>query len=367
MKQPINILTGDRPTGRLHIGHFVGSLRERVRIQNEGNYDNMFVMIADSQALTDNADNPTKVRDNIMQVMLDYLSVGLDPAKTSFFVQSHIRALPELALYYMNLVSMPRLLRNPTVKSEIKLRGFDDNSKGVPVGFAVYPISQASDITAFDASIVPVGEDQLPMIEQTRDIVHSFNSIYGDTLVMPEPVLPKNKVCYRLPGIDGNAKMSKSLGNCIYLSDPTDEVKAKIRKMYTDPTHIKVSDPGHIEGNVVFTYLDAFCTDEDFEKYLPEYANLDELKRAYEKGGLGDTVIKNFLFNILEAILNPIRERRAYFENNIEFVIDVLKQGTAKANMVADATLDRVRKSMKIDYFSDATFVKEQISRFKKD
>ena len=359
MKQAINILTGDRPTGRLHIGHFVGSLRERVRIQNEGNYDNMFVMIADSQALTDNAGNPQKVRDNIKEVLLDYLSVGLVPDKTTFFIQSQIPALTELTMYYSNLVSLPRLLRNPTVKAEIKFRGFDDSTKGVPVGFATYPISQAADITAFKAKLVPVGEDQLPMIEQTREIVHSFNTTYAEVLVTPEPVVPTNKACCRLPGIDGNAKMSKSLGNCVYLSDDTDTIKAKIRKMYTDPTHIKVTDPGHVEGNVVFTYLDAFCQDEHFAKYLPQYNNLDELKSAYQRGGLGDVVIKNLLFNILEEVLTPIRERRKYYEQNMPLVLDIIKEGTAKANAFAEATLQDVKKAMNIDYFNDPTFMTE--------
>ena len=359
MKQAINILTGDRPTGRLHIGHFVGSLRERVRIQNEGNYDNMFVMIADSQALTDNAGNPQKVRDNIKEVLLDYLSVGLVPDKTTFFIQSQIPALTELTMYYSNLVSLPRLLRNPTVKAEIKFRGFDDSTKGVPVGFATYPISQAADITAFKAKLVPVGEDQLPMIEQTREIVHSFNTTYAEVLVNPEPVIPTNKACCRLPGIDGNAKMSKSLGNCVYLSDDTDTIKAKIRKMYTDPTHIKVTDPGHVEGNVVFTYLDAFCQDEHFAKYLPQYNNLDELKSAYQRGGLGDVVIKNLLFNILEEELAPIRERRKYYEQNMPLVLDIIKEGTAKANAFAEATLQDVKKAMNIDYFNDPTFMTE--------
>ncbi|MFQ6773040.1 MAG: tryptophan--tRNA ligase [Clostridia bacterium] len=359
MKQAINILTGDRPTGRLHIGHFVGSLRERVRIQNEGNYDNMFVMIADSQALTDNAGNPQKVRDNIKEVLLDYLSVGLVPDKTTFFIQSQIPALTELTMYYSNLVSLPRLLRNPTVKAEIKFRGFDDSTKGVPVGFATYPISQAADITAFKAKLVPVGEDQLPMIEQTREIVHSFNTTYAEVLVTPEPVIPTNKACCRLPGIDGNAKMSKSLGNCVYLSDDTDTIKAKIRKMYTDPTHIKVTDPGHVEGNVVFTYLDAFCQDEHFAKYLPQYNNLDELKSAYQRGGLGDVVIKNLLFNILEEVLTPIRERRKYYEQNMPLVLEIIKQGTAKANAFAEATLQDVKKAMNIDYFNAPTFLTE--------
>lgn len=360
MDKTINILTGDRPTGRLHIGHFVGSLRERVRIQNEGNYSNLFVMIADSQALTDNAGNPQKVRDNVLNVMLDYLSVGLDPNKTIFFVQSHITALPELTLYYMNLVSLPRLLRNPTVKAEIAFRGFDNSAKGVPVGFATYPISQAADITAFKAKYVPVGEDQLPMIEQTREIVKSFNSTYGEVLVTPEPIVPNNRVCCRLPGIDGNAKMSKSLNNCIYLSDDSMTVKAKIRSMYTDPNHIKISDPGQVEGNTVFTYLDAFCEDKHFVEFLPEYKNLDELKKKYKAGGLGDVTIKNFLYNVLESILNPIRERRAYYENNLDLVFQILKSGSEKAQLFANETLNKVKDAMGINYFNDDSFIKEQ-------
>ena len=363
MKEEINILTGDRPTGRLHIGHYVGSLRERVKIQNTSKYDNLFVMIADSQALTDNAGNPQKVRDNLLEVMLDYLSVGLTPDKTTFFVQSHITALPELTMYYMNLVSLPRLLRNPTVKAEIKDRGFDENSKGVPVGFATYPISQAADITAFKAKLVPVGEDQLPMIEQTREIVRSFNSTYGEVLVTPEPIVPSNKVCCRLPGIDGNCKMSKSLGNCIYLSDDSATLKSKVFKMYTDPTHIKITDPGHIEGNIVFTYLDAFCTDSDFEKYLPEYKNLDELKNHYKSGGLGDMTIKKFLFNILDNILAPIREKRAEYSQKLDEVMTILREGSEKANNYANQTLAEVKNAMNINYFDDQ-FLAEQKNRF---
>lgn len=360
MNQEINILTGDRPTGRLHIGHFVGSLRERVRIQNEGNYSNLFIMIADSQALTDNAGTPQKVRDNVLNVMLDYLSVGLDPDKTTFFVQSYITALPELTMYYMNLVSLPRLLRNPTVKAEIAFRGFDNSSKGVPVGFATYPISQAADITAFKAKYVPVGEDQLPMIEQTREIVKNFNSLYDEVLITPEPIVPNNKACCRLPGIDGNAKMSKSLNNCIYLSDDSLTVKAKVRSMYTDPNHIKVSDPGRVEGNTVFTYLDAFCEDKYFETFLPEYKNLDELKNKYRSGGLGDVTIKNFLYNVLESILDPIRKRRFYYENNLNLVFEILKKGSEKAQLFANETLMEVKKAIGIDYFNDEKFIKEQ-------
>lgn len=360
MNDSINILTGDRPTGRLHIGHFVGSLRERVRIQNEGNYSNLFVMIADSQALTDNAGNPQKVRDNVLQVMLDYLSVGLDPDKTTFFVQSYVTALPELSMYYMNLVTLPRLLRNPTVKSEITFRGFDNSSRGVPVGFATYPISQAADITAFKAKYVPVGEDQLPMIEQTREIVKSFNSIYGEVLVNPEPIVPNNRVCCRLPGTDGNAKMSKSLNNCIYLSDDSMTVKAKIKSMFTDPNHIKVSDPGKVEGNTVFTYLDAFCEDKHFKEFLPEYNTLDELKNKYKSGGLGDMTIKNFLYNVLESILSPIRQRRAYYETNLDLVFEILRKGSEKAKLYADETLKEVKNAMGIDYFDGDKFINEQ-------
>lgn len=366
VEKSVNILTGDRPTGKLHIGHYVGSLRERVRIQNEGNYENLFVMIADAQALTDNAGNPQKVRDNVLQVLLDYLSVGLEPEKTTFFLQSHVSALPELTMYYMNLVTLPRLLRNPTVKSEIAYRGFDDSTRGVPVGFACYPISQAADITAFKAKLVPVGDDQLPMVEQTREIVKSFNSTYGELLVTPEPVLPSNKVCYRLPGIDGNAKMSKSLGNCIYLSDDTETLRSKVKQMYTDPTHIKVSDPGHVEGNTVFTYLDAFCENKHFEEFLPEYKNLDELKNKYKAGGLGDMVIKNFLFNILDSILKPIRERRAYYESNLDLVFDILKKGSEKAKVFAESTLGEVKRAMGIDYFDNDSFIEEQKENYKK-
>lgn len=351
------ILTGDRPTGKLHIGHYVGSLRERVRLQEEGAFDEMFIMIADAQALTDNAGNPTKVKNNILEVMLDYLSVGLDPNKVTFFIQSNISALPELTMYYMNLVTLPRLLRNPTVKSEVKFRGYDDGARGIPVGFACYPISQAADITAFNANIVPVGEDQLPMLEQTREIVKSFNSTYDEVLVMPTPIIPSNKACCRLPGIDGNAKMSKSLNNCIYLSDDEKTVNDKIRSMYTDPTHINVSDPGHVEGNTVFTYLDAFSTDEHFEKYLPEYKNLDELKAHYERGGLGDVKIKKFLMSIMNEILSPIRERRKYYEERIPELIEILKKGTEKANNIANTTLSDVKKAMGINYFDDENFM----------
>lgn len=358
------ILTGDRPTGKLHIGHFVGSLRERVRLQNEGNYEDMFIMIADAQALTDNAGNPQKVRDNVIEVMLDYLSVGLLPEKVHFFVQSEISALPELTQFYMNLVTLPRALRNPTVKSEIAMRGFDDNNKGVPIGFVNYPISQAADITAFKANLVPVGDDQLPMIEQTREIVKSFNGTYNNVLIEPNAVLPSNQACLRLPGIDGSAKMSKSLGNCIYLSDDEETLKSKVKKMYTDPNHIKVSDPGNVENNTVFIYLDAFVNDEHFTKYLPEYKNLDELKAHYKHGGLGDMVIKNFLFNVLNEILTPIREKRKEYENKLPEVINILKNGTKVANEHADNTLKEVKKSMGLSYFDDVTFLKEQQDKY---
>ena len=358
------ILTGDRPTGKLHIGHYVGSLQERINIQNSDDYEKMFIMIADAQGLTDNADNPKKIRENIVEVMLDYLSIGLDPNKITIFVQSEIRALPELTTYYMNLVTLPRLLRNPTVKSEIKDRGFDSEIKGIPVGFANYPISQAADITAFNATTVPVGDDQLPMIEQTKEIVKSFNNIYGDVLTEPNAVLPQNESCCRLPGIDGCAKMSKSSGNGIYLSDDEETLKKKVMSMYTDPLHIKLEDPGHLEGNTVFCYLDIFCKDEHFSKYLPEYSNLDELKSHYLKGGLGDNKVKVFLFNILNEILKPIREKRKYYEKRIEEVITMLKKGTKEANEYADETLKKVKQAMKLDYFNDPEFIKEQIDKF---
>ena len=361
------ILTGDRPTGHLHIGHYVGSLKQRVLLQEKGDYEKMFIMIADTQALTDNAGNPQKVRDNVLEVMLDYLSVGLDPQKVTFFVQSEIRALPELMAYYMNLVTLSRLLRNPTVKSEIKFRGFDNENKGIPVGFANYPISQAADITAFKATLIPVGEDQLPMIEQAREIVRSFNNTYQkEILVEPDAYIPENKICSRLPGTDGNAKMSKSLNNCIYLCDDKETVKAKIRNMYTDPNHIKVTDPGNVEGNVVFTYLDAFSTDEHFEKYLPEYKNLDELKAHYRRGGLGDVKIKNFLNMIMEEILEPMRERRKYYEARLPEVLQMLKNGTEEATKVADETLAEVKEAMGINYFNDEEFLKEQVEKHNK-
>ena len=355
------ILTGDRPTGRLHIGHYVGSLKRRVELQNSGEYDKIFIMIADAQALTDNADNPEKVRQNIIEVALDYLSVGLDPAKSTLFIQSQISELTELTFYYSNLVTVSRLQRNPTVKSEIQMRGFETS---IPVGFFTYPISQAADITAFKATTVPVGEDQLPMLEQTKEIVRSFNRIYGDTLVEPEILLPDNKACLRLPGIDGKAKMSKSLGNCIYLSDTADEVEKKVKSMYTDPTHLKVSDPGKLEGNTVFTYLDAFCKPEHFGRYLPDYPNLDELKAHYTRGGLGDMKVKKFLAAIMQEELTPIRERRKEFEKDIPAIYEMLHKGCETARATAAATLDDVRKAMKINYFDDVELIAEQAKRF---
>ena len=342
------ILTGDRPTGRLHVGHYAGSLSERVRIQNAGGYDDMYVMIADAQALTDNAENPEKVRQNIIEVALDYLSCGLSPEKVSMFIQSQVPELCELSFYYMNLVTVSRLQRNPTVKTEIQMRNFETS---IPVGFFTYPISQAADITAFKANIVPVGEDQLPMLEQAKEIVRKFNSVYGETLVEPEAVLPSRKACLRLPGIDGKAKMSKSLGNCIYLSDTADDVKKKIMSMYTDPDHIKVTDPGKLEGNAVFTYLDAFATDEHFAAFLPEYKNLDELKAHYTRGGLGDMKVKRFLNEVLQSILEPIRARRKEYEKDIPAVYDILKRGSEKAERAAAATLSDVKTAMKINYF----------------
>ena len=356
------ILTGDRPTGRLHIGHYVGSLKRRVELQNSGEYDKTFIMIADAQALTDNADNPEKVRQNIIEVALDYLSVGLDPAKSTLFIQSQISELTELTFYYSNLVTVSRLQRNPTVKSEIQMRGFETS---IPVGFFTYPISQAADITAFKATTVPVGEDQLPMLEQTKEIVRSFNRIYGDTLVEPEILLPDNKACLRLPGIDGKAKMSKSLGNCIYLSESEAEVKEKIMKnMYTDPEHIRVEDPGHIEGNMVFTYLDAFCKPEHFAEYLPDYASLDELKAHYMRGGLGDVKVKKFLINVMNEELNPIRARRKEYEKDIAYVYEILKKGSEAAREVAAKTLDDVKNSMKINYFADQALIDEHIRKY---
>ena len=341
------ILTGDRPTGRLHIGHYVGSLRNRVQIQNEGNYDKMFVMIADAQALGDNHDNIQKIRDNIVEVAIDYLSCGLDPNKVTLFIQSEVSELTELTFYYMNLVTLSRLTRNPTVKEEIKQRKMETS---LPVGFVCYPISQAADITAFGANIVPVGEDQLPMIEQTREIVRSFNTLYGETLVEPKAVLPKNEVCRRLPGTDGNAKMGKSLGNGIYLADDAKTVNEKVMSMYTDPDHIKVTDPGKVEGNVVFTYLDAFSNDELIKKYLPDYNNLQEVKNHYMRGGLGDVKIKRALANILNEVLEPIRQKRAYYEQHKKEVYDILFKGSDEARKVAAKTLENVKKAMGIDY-----------------
>ena len=352
------ILTGDRPTGRLHLGHYVGSLKRRVELQNSGEYDKIFIMIADAQALTDNADNPEKVRQNIIEVALDYLSCGLDPDKSNIFIQSQIPQLTELTFYYMNLVTVSRLQRNPTVKSEIKMRNFEAN---IPVGFFTYPISQAADITAFKATTVPVGEDQEPMIEQTREIVRKFNSVYGETLVEPQILLPDNKVCMRLPGTDGKAKMSKSLGNCIYLSDTPEDVKKKVMGMYTDPDHIRIEDPGKIEGNCVFTYLEAFSTPED------DYANLDELKEHYQRGGLGDVKVKKFLNNVLNKQLEPIRARRHEYEKDIPEVYNILKKGSEEAYKVAQQTLDEVKASMKINYFDDAELIKVQSEKYNPD
>ena len=344
------ILTGDRPTGKLHLGHYVGSLRQRVELQNSGLFEKIFIMIADAQALTDNADNPEKVRQNIIEVALDYLSCGIDPTKSTIFIQSMVPELTELAFYYMNLVTVARLERNPTVKTEIVMREF---GKSIPVGFYTYPISQASDITAFRATTVPAGADQEPMIEQTREIVHKFNSIYGETLVEPEIMLPQNAACLRLPGTDGKAKMSKSLGNCIYLSDDPKTVKQKVMSMYTDPEHLNISDPGHVEGNMVFTYLDAFSREDQFAAYLPDYQNLDEMKEHYRKGGLGDVKCKKFLIKVMEEMLTPIRAERAKWENNISDVYDILCAGTAKARETTGRTLDEVRHAMMIDYFDD--------------
>lgn len=342
------ILTGDRPTGKLHVGHYVGSLRERVRLQNEGNFDKIYIMIADAQALTDNAEHPEKVRDNIIEVALDYLACGIDPEKSNIFIQSMISELTELTFYYMNLVTVSRAQRNPTVKTEIKMRNFEAN---IPVGFLVYPISQAADITAFKATTVPVGEDQKPMLEQCREIVHKFNSLYGETLVEPNILLPKNSACLRLPGIDGKAKMSKSLGNCIYLSDEPEVVKKKIMSMFTDPNHLRVEDPGETENNPVFIYLDAFCRDEHFAEFLPDYQNLDELKAHYQRGGLGDVKVKNFLNNVLQSELEPIRNRRKDWEKRTSDIYEFLKQGTMEAKKVAAETLNDVRNALKINYF----------------
>ena len=355
------ILTGDRPTGRLHLGHFVGSLRRRVELQNSGLFDKIFIMIADAQALTDNADNPEKIRQNIIEVALDYLACGIDPTKSTIFIQSQVAELCELAFYYMNLVTVSRLQRNPTVKTEIQMRNFETS---IPVGFFTYPISQASDITAFRATTVPAGEDQQPMIEQAREIARRFNGIYGETLVEPEILLPDNAACMRLPGTDGKAKMSKSLGNCIYLSDSSEEVRKRVMSMYTDPDHIRVEDPGKIEGNTVFTYLDAFCQPEHFAKYWPDYNSLDELKAHYMRGGLGDVKVKKFLYAILEELLTPIRERRKEWEKDIPAVFDILKKGSEAARAVAANTLADVRSAMRINYFDDAELIAEQSRKF---
>ena len=374
------ILTGDRPTGRLHIGHYVGSLRRRVELQNSGEYDKIFIMIADAQALTDNADNPEKVRQNIIEVALDYLSAGLDPEKSTLFIQSQVSELTELTFFYMNLVTVQRLQRNPTVKQEILMRGFSDNGEdnkaGTPVGFFCYPISQAADITAFKATTVPVGEDQAPMLEQTREIVHKFNTVYGPTLVMPDILLPDNAACMRLPGTDGKAKMSKSLGNCIYLSDSAEEVKAKVRSMYTDPGHLQVSDPGKVEGNTVFTYLDAFCKPEHFDKFAScfvgrkssfEFHSLDEVKDQYRRGGLGDVMIKNFLNEVLNDTLEPIRKRRKELEQDIPYVYEVLRKGSEVARAAAAETLADVKRSMRINYFDPGVLdalIEEQKAKY---
>lgn len=356
------MLTGDRPTGRLHVGHYVGSLRRRVELQNTGDFDDIFIMIADAQALTDNADNPEKVRQNIIEVALDYLACGLDPEKSTLFIQLQIPELCELSFYYMNLVTVSRLQRNPTVKSEIQMRNFEAS---IPVGFFTYPISQAADITAFKATTVPVGEDQLPMLEQTKEIVRKFNSVYGDTLVEPEILLPENQACLRLPGIDGKAKMSKSLGNCIYLSEEPDEIQKKVFSMFTDPTHIKVSDPGKLEGNTVFTYLDAFCRPEHFEEFLPEYQSLQELKDHYQRGGLGDMKVKRFLNNVLQTELEPIRNRRKEYQKDIPYVYEILRKGSEKAEAVAAKTLQDVKAAMKINYFDDQELINSQVEKFR--
>lgn len=355
------ILTGDRPTGRLHVGHYVGSLKRRVELQNSGDYDEIYIMIADAQALTDNMENPEKVRQNIIEVALDYLACGLDPNKSTMFIQSQIPQLCEMSFYYMNLVTVARLQRNPTVKTEIQMRNFE---KSIPVGFFTYPISQAADITAFKATTVPVGEDQAPMIEQTRDIVHKFNLVYGETLIEPNILLPENSACLRLPGTDGKAKMSKSLGNCIYLSDSEEDIHKKIMSMYTDPTHLRVEDPGHVEGNPVFTYLDAFCEDKYFEQYLPEYKNLDELKAHYQRGGLGDVKVKRFLNNVLQDVLRPIRERRLEFAKDIPSIYKMLEKGSQIAEQKAAQTLEEMKSAMRINYFTDKELIENQSKKF---
>ncbi len=356
------ILTGDRPTGKLHIGHYVGSLRRRVELQNSGLFDKTYIMIADAQALTDNADNPEKIRQNIIEVALDYLSCGLDPTKSTLFIQSQIPELTELSFYYMNLVTVSRLQRNPTVKAEIQMRNFETS---IPVGFFTYPISQAADITAFKATTVPVGEDQLPMIEQTREIVRKFNDVYGEVLVEPDALLPTDAACRRLPGIDGGAKMSKSLGNTIYLSETSADLKTKVMSMFTDPDHIKITDPGKIEGNTVFTYLDAFAKDEHFAEFCPDYANLDEMKEHYQRGGLGDVKVKKFLLAVLETTLEPIRAKRAEYQKDIAGVYDILKKGSEVAREAAAATLDEVKAAMKINYFDDEALIASQAEKYK--
>ncbi len=366
------ILTGDRPTGRLHLGHYVGSLRRRVELQDSGEFDAIYIMIADAQALTDNWDNPEKVRQNIIEVALDYLSAGLDPSRVTIFIQSHVAELCELAFYYLNLVTVQRLQRNPTVKAEMQLRGFSEQAEagdttqkqGLPVGFFCYPVSQASDITAFRATTVPAGEDQEPMVEQTREIVHKFNALYGETLVEPAILLPENAACLRLPGTDGKAKMSKSLGNCIYLSDTAAEVKKKVMGMYTDPDHLRVEDPVKVEGNTVLNYLDAFCLPEHFEKYLPEYASLDALKEHYRRGGLGDVKVKKLLIAILNETLDPIRERRRYYEERIEEVYRILEEGSERARQTASETLRDVRNAMRINYFEDKELIAAQAKAY---
>lgn len=355
------ILTGDRPTGRLHVGHYVGSLRRRVELQNSGEYSKIFIMIADARALTDNFENPDKVRQNIVEVALDYLSCGLDPAKSTLFIQSQIPELAELSFYYMNLVTVSRLQRNPTVKNEIQLRNFEAS---IPVGFFTYPISQASDITAFKATTVPVGEDQLPMIEQAREIVHKFNSIYAPVLVEPQALIPQNAACLRLPGVDGKAKMSKSLGNCIYLADSPEDVKKQVMSMFTDPLHLMVSDPGHLEGNTVFTYLDAFCRDEHFERYLPEYSCLQELKDHYTRGGLGDMKVKKLLNNVIQEELEPIRQRRREYEKDIPEIYNILKRGSEIAREAAAQTLSEVKSAMRINYFEDMDLIEAQVKKY---
>ena len=361
MKQVI--LTGDRPTGRLHVGHYVGSLKERVRLQNSGKFDEIYIMIADAQALTDNAEHPEKVRQNIMQVALDYLACGLDPEKVNIFIQSMVPELTELSFYYMNLVTVARVQRNPTVKAEIKQKNFEAS---IPVGFFTYPISQAADITAFRATVVPAGEDQMPMVEQCKEIVHKFNSVYGETLTDPQIVLPDNQACLRLPGIDGKAKMSKSLGNCIYLSDEPQDIKKKVMSMFTDPNHLRVEDPGQVEGNPVFIYLDAFCKPEYFEEFWPEYNNLDELKAHYQRGGLGDVKVKKFLNNVLQETLEPIRNRRKELEKDIPAIYEMLKKGSEEAEKVAAQTLADVKAAMKINYFDDLDLIRSQAERYGK-